>query len=123
MTPRDHNKTVGIAHGLVGALALIGLIVAAVLEARRRPTDAVERLAWMFYLLPLPLLQLLTAYGLLTTRRWGRGLVIILSILYVWVFPVGTLLALYTFWFLLSDGGKSLYAKPPHQGQTHPGVR
>jgi hypothetical protein len=112
MTPRDHNKTVATAHGLVGALILTGLAVAAVLEARRRPSDAAERLAWMLYVLPIPLLQLLTVYGLLTIRRWGRVLAFVLSALYVWVFPVGTLLAVYTFWFLLSDGGKNLYAKP-----------
>lgn len=112
MTPRDHNRTVGIAHGLVGALILTGLIIAAVIEARRRPSAAAERLAWMLYMLPLPLLQLLTAYWLLTIRRWGRTLALVLSAIYVWVFPVGTLLAVYTFWFLLSEEGKSLYAKP-----------
>jgi hypothetical protein len=111
MTSHNHNKAVGIAHGLVGTLALIGLAVAAVLEARRRPVDAAERLAWLLYILPLPLLQLLTAYGLLTTRRWSRVLAFILSAIYVWIFPVGTLLAIYTFWFLFSDAGKTLYAK------------
>lgn len=112
MTPRDHNRIVGIAHGLIGALILIGLTVAAVLEARRRPSDAAERLTWLLYVLPLPLIQLLTAYGLFFTRRWGRTLALILSAVYVWVFPVGTLLGVYTFWFLLGEGGKSLYSKP-----------
>lgn len=112
MTLHDHNRAVGIAHGLVGAVVLIGLAVAAVVEARRRPSDAAERLAWMLYVLPLPLIQLLTAYGLFFTRRWGRALALILSAVYVWIFPVGTLLGVYTFWFLLGEGGKSLYAKP-----------
>jgi hypothetical protein len=113
MTPRDHNRTVGIAHGLVGALALTGLAVAAVLEARRRPSDAAERLAWVLYVLPLPLLQLLTAYGVLTVKRWGRTLALLLCVLYVWLFPLGTLLAAYTWWVLYGEDGRRLYNQSP----------
>jgi hypothetical protein len=111
MTPRDHNRTVGIAHGLVGALALTGLAVAAVLEARRRPFDAAERLAWMLYVLPLPLLQLLAAYGVYTIKRWGRALALFFSVLYVLVFPLGTLLAVYTWWVLYGGTGRRLYGQ------------
>lgn len=63
----------------------------------------------MFYVLPLPLLQLLTSFGLLKTRRWGRVLAFVLAAVYVWVFPLGTLLAVYTYWFLVSEVGKQLY--------------
>jgi hypothetical protein len=116
MTPRDHNRTVGIAHALVGALILAGLTVAAVLEARRRPSDAAERLAWMLYVLPLPLLQLLTAYGVFTIRTWGRTLALIFSVLYVLVFPLGTLLAAYTWWVLYGENGRLLYSPAPAGG-------
>ena len=109
MTSRDHNKTVGIAHGLVGALVLTGLTIVAMLEARRRPSDSVERLAWMIYLLPLPLLQLLTAYGVFTIRKWGRMLALIFSVFYIWLFPLGTLFAAYTWWFLYGEMGRRLY--------------
>ena len=113
MTPRDHNRTVGIAHALVGALVLTGLAVAATLEARRRPSDAAERLAWMLYVLPLPLLQLLTAYGVYTIKRWGRRLALLFSVLYVLVFPLGTLLAAYTWWVLYGEDGRRLYHQSP----------
>ncbi len=116
MTPRDHNRTVGIAHSLVGALILTGLTVAAVLEARRRPSDAVERLAWMLYVLPLPLLQLFTAYGVFTIRRWGRMLALIFSVFYVMVFPLGTLLAGYTWWVLYGENGRQLYSPASNNG-------
>ena len=109
MTPHDHNRTVGILHLLVGILVLTGLIVAAVLEARRRPSDAAQRLAWMLYVLPLPLLQLLTAYGVFTIRRWGRVLALLLSVFYVLLFPLGTLLAIYTWWVLYGESGRKLY--------------
>jgi hypothetical protein len=113
MSPRDHNRTVGIAHGLVGALALTGLVVAAVLEARRRPSDAAERLAWVLYVLPLPLLQLFTAYSVFTIKRWGRTLALVFSVLYVLVFPLGTLLAAYTWWVLYGETGRQLYDQSP----------
>jgi hypothetical protein len=116
MTSHDHNRTVGIAHALVGVLILTGLTVAAVLEARRRPSDAVERLAWMLYILPLPLLQLLTAYGVFTIRRWGRMLALIFSVFYVLVFPLGTLLAVYTWWVLYGESGRQLYSPASANG-------
>ena len=107
MTPRDYNRTLGLLHGLIGALILTGFIVAAFLEVRRRPSDAAGRLRWMLYALPLPLLQLLTAYGVFTLRRWGRILALLFSVLYVWVFPFGTLLAVYTWWFFYGETGRS----------------
>jgi hypothetical protein len=110
MLPSDHNRTLGLIHGLVGILALSGVTVASILEAHRHPSDAVQRLVWVVYVLPLPLLQLLTAYGIFTRRKWGRVLALALSVLYVWVFPLGTLLSVYTYWFLLSESARQLYA-------------
>lgn len=111
MTPRNHNKTLGLAHGLVGLLFLTGLIIYAGLEANRRPSEAAQRLGWVLFALMLPLLQLITSYGLLAKRRLGRVLALLLSVLYLWVFPLGTLLAIYTWWFLHGEAGKQLYAK------------
>lgn len=111
MTPRDHNKTLGIIHGLLGALVLLGLAVAAVSEARRHPADALERIRWMFYVLPLPVLQVLAGFGLLKTKNWGRILAFVLSAVYVWLFPLGTLLAVYTVWFLQGEGARQLYKR------------
>jgi len=121
MTPRDHNRTLGIIHGLLGTLVLVGLAVAAVSELRRRPSGAAERLRWMLYVLPLPALQLLTAYGVYTVRKWGRMLALIFSVLYVWVFPFGTLVAAYTWWALFGEAGRSLYhssqSSEPEEGE------
>lgn len=71
----------------------------------------------MLYVLPLPLLQLLTAYGVFTIRRWGRTLALIFSVLYVFVFPLGTLLAVYTWWVLYGENGRQLYS-PVSAGET-----
>jgi hypothetical protein len=110
MTPRDHNRTLGIIHGLLGALVLVGLAIGALSEARRHPAEVSERIRWMVYVLPLPLLQLLTAYGLVAVRRWGRVLALLLSVLYVFIFPLGTLLAAYTWWVLYGEAGRRLYS-------------
>jgi hypothetical protein len=116
MTPSDHNRTLGVIHTLLGALILVGLAVAAVSEARRHPADALERLRWMLYVLPLPLLQLLASFGLLMTKRWSRVLAFVLSVVYVWVFPLGTLLAVYTVWFLQGEGARQLYKRSSDSG-------
>jgi Ca2+/Na+ antiporter len=105
-----HNRTLGAIHGVIGALMLMGLLIAAILEVRRRPSDAVERLHGILYVLLLPLLHLLTSYGVFTLSKWGRILALILSILYVWVFPLGTLLAIYTWWILFGETGRRLYS-------------
>lgn len=112
MTPRDHNKTIGIAYGLIGLLFLLGLIVLAVIEIRKPASEtSIPRLPTEFYLLLLPLLHFLTSYGLFMKRRWGRLLALLLSIVYVWIFPLGTALAIYTWYFLHSVGGKALFQR------------
>jgi hypothetical protein len=110
MTPRDHNKTISIAYGLIGLLSL--MIVLAVIEIRKSSSPThIPRLSTALYFLPLPLLNLLTSYGLIMKRRWGRLLALLLSIIYVWIFPLGTALAAYTWYFLHSAGGKALFQK------------
>src|SRR5919205_569454 len=108
MTPQDHNRALGILHAVIGTFVLVGFIVASVSEARRHPSEVIARLGWVLYILPLALLQLLTAYGILTLRRWGRAFALLFSVLYVWLFPLGTLLAVYTYWFLIGGEGEAL---------------
>lgn len=115
MTPNDHNRTLSIIYGVIGTLVLIGLLVAAISEARRHPHEAVERLWWVLYVLPLSLLQLLTAYGVFTLRKWGRFLALLFTVFYVWAFPFGTLLAIYT--------GGSFMAKRDGGFTTEPCLR
>jgi len=112
MTPRDHNKTISIAYGLIGLLSLIGLIVLGIIEIRKSSSpNHIPRLSTAAYFLPLPLLNFLASYGLIMKRRWGRLLALLLSIVYVWIFPLGTALAIYTWYFLHSPGGKALFQK------------
>lgn len=110
MTSQDHNRTLGLAHGFVGFLIFTALIVTAVLEMHKATySNLISTLPRELFFLPLPLLQLLTAYGIFRRNRWVRILALVFSALYVWVFPLGTALAIYTCWFLQSQNGKRLY--------------
>ena len=110
MTPRDHNKTIGIAFGLIGLLMLIGLMVV-VGQNMQKPAPAghVPALPWELYLLPIPLIHLLISYGLFRRRRWARLLALIFSVLYVVILPLGTALAIYTWVFMHSPPGRALF--------------
>ena len=46
---------------------------------------------------------LLAGYGLLTGKSWGRILAIVVGILGLFNFPIGTLIGAYTFWVLLQE--------------------
>ena len=47
--------------------------------------------------------------GLLRYRSWGRVLTLVLSFVRFLEFPLGTITAIYSFWVLLSEGGKSFF--------------
>ncbi|HET9216285.1 MAG TPA: zinc-ribbon domain-containing protein [Terriglobia bacterium] len=49
--------------------------------------------------------------GLLRYRNWGRVLTLVLSVLRLLEFPLGTATAIYSFWVLLSRGGKSFFSE------------
>ena len=47
--------------------------------------------------------------GLLQYRGWGRVLAIVMAVFLLFKFPVGTAIAVYAFWVLLSDPGRAHY--------------
>jgi hypothetical protein len=110
MTPRDHSKTIGIAFGLIGLLMLAGLMVVVWQQLQKHaPAGRDSSLPWELYLLPLPLLNLLTSYGLFRQRRWARLLALIFCVLYVVIFPLGTVLAIYIWVFMHSAEGRAYF--------------
>lgn len=54
---------------------------------------------------------LITAWGLSKHRRWARVLTIILGVLGLFSFPLGTVLGVYTLWVLLDDDTALLFRK------------
>ena len=47
--------------------------------------------------------------GLLQYRNWGRILAAIMAVFLVLKIPVGTAIAIYTFWVLFSEEGRNHY--------------
>lgn len=116
MTPQDHNKTLGITYGFLGGLlalaALVELIRVITLERElERIRSSTELKVMILVGLLLMAFLLSTAYGLLRRRRWGRILALVSTVLFIWLFPLGTALAIYAWWFLHSEGARRIYAK------------
>src|SRR6516162_8233943 len=47
--------------------------------------------------------------GLLQYKSWARVLAIIMAVLLVFHFPIGTVIAIYAFWVLFSEEGQQYY--------------
>lgn len=116
MTAQDHNKTLGIIYSILGGILTVGALVELVRvitiekELAQIQTDSLLQTLIIIGLLLIGIL-LSTAYGLFKRRRWARVLTLILAGLFVWLFPLGTALAVYTWWFMHSEGSKQLYSK------------
>jgi len=105
MSPSDHNKTLGIIYCLPGLAVIIGVIAVLL---RKHPQDVLS-LQMVPVVLLLAMLLLLIPYGLFTKRRWARICVLVLSCVFVVLFPLVTILTIYTWWFMHSSGAKRLY--------------
>jgi uncharacterized membrane protein (DUF2068 family) len=126
MTPQNHNKILAVIYGVIGVLALTGLLVITMKQititvpVSSESSQVVQHFdlsslskkvgPYLPILLP-PMLQLVTAYGLFMKRRWGRVIALVFSALFVLLFPLGTGLAIYTWWFLQSEAGRQIYPK------------
>jgi hypothetical protein len=55
---------------------------------------------------------LLAGYGLLTRKPWARVLAIVVGILNLVNFPVGTAIGLYTLWVLTQPTATEYFAAP-----------
>ena len=64
--------------------------------------------------------SLLTAFKVIKARPIGRTLGIILSILSLFSFPIGTALGIYGLWFFFGEVGKNFYAGLSDSGYTPP---
>lgn len=110
---RDHLKVLGWLYAVTGALILLlaGVVgtllgVAGALEA-----NAVMGLAGLvvgIFVTLLALPSLLCGWGLLNYKPWARTLGIILSVLQLANFPIGTAIGGYGLWVLLNDDSRRM---------------
>jgi hypothetical protein len=101
-----HAVTLLIA-GFVFIL-LVGIgVVAADAEATRILAVVGTFVAGILTLLALP--GLLAGAGLLAHKRWGRILALVVALLGILNFPIGTLVSIYAFWVLLQDASATYF--------------
>ena len=125
MTPREHNKTLGILHLVYGGLNSLGLLAGGLFIFLGGMAGAFDPLAGevvfavsgifvalfllLFLLLGLP--SLIAGYGILQMKKWARTAGIVSGALSAINFPFGSALCIYTLWFLFNEG-RELYEDP-----------
>ena len=115
MSPADHNKTLVVLYSLISAvftlpllaLPLILLALPSILAKNlRRPEEIVIAMMAYCVVLLLALTFPVSGYCLYKRKRIGRSLALISAVALLAVcWPLGV----YTWWFLHSKGGKTLY--------------
>lgn len=121
MTPEEHNKALGICHlayGSLSALMVLGMLLffGAIMFAI--PGGEAPVGIFMFVLsfillwsLILMLPSFIAGYAILKHKPWAKVASIIAAVLETMSFPLGTAVAIYSFWFMFSDAGRAMYDK------------
>jgi hypothetical protein len=109
-----HVKVVGwlwIVNGVVSILmAIIGLTVINWPGIIPSPRDSmIVTSGVLCFFLPGIIAYAVAGYGLLKYKSWARILAIILAILNLILFPIGTLIGIYTLWVMFNDETKALF--------------
>lgn len=124
MTPRDHNKVIGIMHLIYGGfftlMSLLMLVFfgffAAILGSIPEEPNAPPMgfllaifgfVVVIYALLSLP--GLVAGYAMLKRKPWARVAGIVASVLAAVSFPFGTALCVYTLWFLFGQQGENFH--------------
>ncbi len=125
MTPQEHNKFVGLAQlGYAGFHLLMMTVLMGVegymfqniygRSQRMGGPPMSQFLVVMFVFIGLfsvamTVPSVVAGYALLKRRPWAKVAGIVAGVVAATSFPIGTAVAVYTFWFLFSDVGKQLY--------------
>jgi hypothetical protein len=114
MRPRDHNKTLAVLNAVIGSYCVLPLLASPWILAKnvdaypspRRADQITIAVVVSTLLVVFGALFLSTAYGLWRKRRWVRRVALASAFVQLFVFPF---VAVYTWWFLHSEGGRELY--------------
>ena len=123
MTPEEHNKYLGWAHLAHGGLFLLFILAMMTMmtfafwsmPGPGAPPPAFIGIMWAFMLGFYGLMlvpNFIAGYGLLKHKSWAKTAAIIGGVTSAMSFPIGTAVCVYTFWFLFSEPGKSVYDRP-----------
>jgi len=126
MTPQEHNRLLSIFFHVQGALQLLGGILMVVIYAgiggvflasARREEE--QFLGGLFVVLGIVIAVIVFVFAAVDfyagfkigkVQPIGRILGIVLGILSLFSFPIGTALGVYALWFFFGDMGKALYS-------------
>ena len=134
MTADQHNRYLGFAHLAYAGLHLLmgvlfGVIMIVIFSAippdpgHPPPPPAIFVVMACFILaftVGWTIPSMVAAYALLKRKRWAKTAGIVAGVFAAPQMPVGTAVGVYTFWFLFSEPGRSLYDRST---KTLPGGR
>jgi hypothetical protein len=121
MSPEDHNKALGICHLAYGGLSTLmmfavlfffGAIFLTIPEGG--PPGGIMMLvltAIMIWSFIFTLPSFIAGYAILKHKSWARVAGIVAAVVETMSFPLGTAVAIYSFWFMFSDAGRAMYDK------------
>jgi hypothetical protein len=121
MTANDNNRLLAICYlvygGLIalGGMAMFALPLVAWANATTKSNEAAAYSGAMFavgfglFFLVLGAIPLVTAIGMLQRRSWARIAGIISAFLFIWNFPLGMALGIFTLIFMFSERGRQFY--------------
>lgn len=126
-TPEQHNKFLGIAHlAYAGLHTLMGLLFGALMVVMlgtippspgNRPPPTGLFLAMAAFILIFTvgwvIPSMIAGFALLKRKRWAKTASIVAAVFAAAQLPIGTAVAVYTFWFAFGDVGRSLYEPAP----------
>jgi hypothetical protein len=116
MSPTDHNKTLVVIYSLLGGFFTLPIFASPWIIAKnvdRYPSprrDGQVFIAVMVFCVVLLLATLFwsTAISLYRRWRWGRKLALVSAVLLLPLLPPA---AIYTWWFMHSEGAKRMYGE------------
>ena len=120
MTADQHNRYLGFAHLAYAALHLLmgvlfGVIMILMFSTippqPSQPPAILVVMACFFLVFTVgwTIPSMVAAYALLKRKRWAKTAGIVAGVFAAAQMPVGTAVCVYTFWFLFSEPGRSLY--------------
>jgi hypothetical protein len=126
MTARDHNRLLSIFYFIMAGLQLVAAVFVFIMYVgiggfmmSSSTREDEQMMGGVFVgmgvivaliVLAFGAFTLLTAFKVNKEQPIGRTLGIIISILVLLSFPLGTALGIYGLWFFFGDAGKTFYA-------------
>jgi hypothetical protein len=121
MTSEEHNKALGLCHLAYGGLSalfmfamlsIFGAVFLSIPEGGPPMGFVMIFLTFiMAWSLILTVPSFVAGYAMLKHRSWAKPASIVAAVLETMSFPLGTAVAIYSFWFMFSDAGRAMYDK------------